>query len=312
MQNLNHDSMINTVEETLQQKLSNLLLPRNSYINRVYELEKYDSPERFIVKFYRPGRWTKELILEEHSFLQELANQEIAVIPPLTFKDKTLFMLDKIPFAIFPKKGGRALDEFDQPGWETIGRILARIHLAGEKHHDSQRIVWQPGLATTLHLETLLQSDFVLPDFKSALKDATELFIKNADPLFKHQDFILLHGDCHKGNLIHRLGEGIFIVDFDDICLGPAVQDVWMLFPDEIAKCENELQWFLKGYQTFRPFDLTALELIPALRGMRIIHFAAWLAVQSHDPDFTTHFPETGTAKYWNELIKDLYEIACS
>jgi Ser/Thr protein kinase RdoA (MazF antagonist) len=63
-QNLTHDSVLHAVEKTLQEKLSNLLLPRNSYINRVYELEKHDSRERFIVKFYRPGRWTEEMILK--------------------------------------------------------------------------------------------------------------------------------------------------------------------------------------------------------------------------------------------------------
>ncbi|OGC22396.1 hypothetical protein A2291_02785 [candidate division WOR-1 bacterium RIFOXYB2_FULL_42_35] len=308
-QQLNHNSILKTIEETLQVKLSNLLLQRNSYINRVYELEEYDSEKRLIVKFYRPERWSNEMIEEEHEFLKELAAQEISVIPPLTFNNKTLFTLENIPFAIFPKKGGRALDEFDQEGWETIGRILARIHLVGAEHKASQRITWRPGIATNHHLETLLKSNFIPTSFQKTFKDTADSFIKKADPLFNNQELILIHGDCHKGNLIHRPNEGIVIVDFDDICVGPPVQDIWMLFPDEISNCEKELEWFLKGYKIFRPFDLKALKLIPALRGMRIIHFASWLAVQSHDPDFESNFPETGTSRYWNELIKDLQGI---
>jgi Ser/Thr protein kinase RdoA (MazF antagonist) len=309
-QPLNHDAILNAVEKVTGEKLSNLLLQRNSYINRVYELEEHDSRERFIVKFYRPDRWTKEMIYEEHKFLYELKDKEIPVIRPLQFEDRTLFDALEINFAIFPKMGGRALSEFDKDGWEEIGRLLARIHLVGELHKQSKRITWKPSIATKHHLEVLFETDYILPEFKKAMETVADLFIKKAEPLFKEQEFILLHGDCHRGNLIHRPGEGIFIVDFDDICTGPAVQDVWMLLPDTPEKCENELEWFLKGYETFRPFNKDAFKLIPALRGMRVIHFASWLAIQSKEPDFHKHFPKAGTKRYWNELIKDLQGIA--
>lgn len=308
-QQLNHDSILYTVENTLGKKLSSLLLTRNSYINRVYELEEHGSRERFIVKFYRPGRWTEKMILEEHAFLQELAEKEVSVIPPLKIKDKTLFSVGKIIFSLFPKKGGRALDEFDKNSWEEIGRLLARIHTIGGLHKKSRRITWQPSVATKHHLEVLLKTDYLLPDFKKSFKQTVDLFVKKAEPKFEAQEFILLHGDCHKGNLIHRPNEGIFIVDFDDLCFGPPVQDLWMLLPDAPENCENELSWFFKGYEVFCSFDLKTLELIPFLRGMRIIHFASWLAVQSKESDFQTHFSEAGTPRYWNELIKELQEI---
>ncbi|MBU0687550.1 MAG: serine/threonine protein kinase [Candidatus Margulisbacteria bacterium] len=311
-QPLNHDTILHSVEKTLGKKLSNLLRHRNSYINRVYELEIHDSRERIIVKFYRPGRWTKEMILEEHQFLKELAAKEVLVIPPLEIKGQTLFEFESIPFALFPKKGGRALDEFGKDSWEELGRLLARIHMVGAIHQSSHRITWRPAVATQHHLEVLLKNDYLLPDFKKSFQHITEMFIKKADPFFSHHEFIQLHGDCHKGNLIHRPGEGIYIIDFDDMCLGPPVQDLWMLLPDIPENCENELSWFFKGYEVFRPFDRRTLKLIPLLRGMRIIHFAAWLAIQSKEAGFAKHFPEVGTARYWNELIKDLQEITYS
>jgi len=306
---LNHHSILDTVEKTLEKKLSNLLLQRNSYINRVYELEEYDSRERLIVKFYRPNRWTKEMILEEHQFLDELANKEIPVIPPLPFNNKTLFELNSIYYTIFPKKGGQALDEFNQESWEEIGRLLARIHLVGAAHKSSQRIRWEPAAATQHHLEALNKTDYLLPDFRESFNQTAELFIKKAGPKFADQEFILLHGDCHKGNLIHRPNEGIYIVDFDDICFGPPIQDLFLLLPDIPENCKNELTWLLKGYETFRLFNHSSLALFPLLRAMRMIHFIAWLASQSHDPDFKTHFPEAGTARYWNVLIKELQEV---
>jgi Ser/Thr protein kinase RdoA (MazF antagonist) len=306
---LNHDTIFAAVEKACGVKLSNVLQQRNSYINRVYEVEEEKSRERLIVKFYRPGRWTMAQINEEHQFLQELAAKESPVIPPLKYDDQTLFQFNSIPYALFPKKGGRALDEFGQTGWETIGRILARIHLISQEHESSTRITWRPAIATRHHLTVLQQSAYVLPDFLPALTRATENFIKKADPLFNQDDFILLHGDLHKGNLIHRPGEGVFVVDFDDLCFGPAVQDVWMLLPGGVEQSANELAWLRKGYETFRPFNSQALTLIPALRGMRLIHFAAWQAIQCQEPDFDRHFPDAGKARYWNELVNELDDL---
>ncbi|NQU17269.1 MAG: serine/threonine protein kinase [Candidatus Saganbacteria bacterium] len=308
-QQLNHDSILNAVEKTLGEKMSNLLLKRNSYINRVYELEKYDSRERVIVKFYRPERWTKDQIKEEHDFLFELAKEEIKVIPPLLINNQSLFDLSPINYTLFPKKGGRALDEFNQESWEELGRLLARIHLIGAKHKESSRITWRPSIATKHHLEVLYKTDYLDQKFEPSFKKVAELFMGKAEPMFSDQEFILLHGDCHKGNLIHRPNEGIYIVDFDDISFGPPVQDLWLLLPGTPENCENELEWFLKGYEVFRKFDRKSLELIPILRGMRIIHYVSWLAIQSKDPDFITHFPHAGTSRYWNELIKDLQSI---
>ncbi|MFC1517147.1 serine/threonine protein kinase [Candidatus Margulisiibacteriota bacterium] len=309
---LDHDTILDTIESTIGEKLTSLLLQRNSYINRVYELEKADTKARLIVKFYRPGRWTKEMILEEHQFLDKLAEKELPVIPPLKYSNNSLFFLKNIPFAIFPKKGGRAFDEFDKDSWQEIGRLLARLHIVGETIKDHKRIIWRPDIATRQHLDLLLNKGHVPVEFKDSLKKIVDLFINKATPLFEKEKMFLIHGDCHKGNLIHRPGEGVFIVDFDDISVGPAVQDLWMLLPGSPEESELELGWFLEGYRTFGEFDQGSLSLVPALKIMRIIHYAGWCAMQSNDPDFKHHFPEWGTTKYWNGLIRDVQEIVYS
>lgn len=308
-QALDHESIFRSVEETLGTKLSSLIIQRNSYINRVCEIERADNGERLIAKFYRPGRWTKDMILEEHGFLDELHAKEIPVIKPMMISGKTLFSLGKINYALFPKKGGRAVDEFDQESWENIGRHLARIHSVGAKHKRSKRILWRPGTATKDHIQTLKKTGFIPADFRKVFDDIADAFVKKFDALFDGQESILIHGDCHKGNLIFRPNEGIWIIDFDDICMGPPVQDLWMLLPGNTADSQNELAWFLKGYETFRPFDLGSLKLIPPLRGMRMIHFVSWLSVQSKDPHFHNHFPDTGSPRYWSELIRELQQI---
>ncbi|MCY4214874.1 MAG: phosphotransferase, partial [Gammaproteobacteria bacterium] len=44
----------------------------NSYENRVFQVG-IDEGDPVVAKFYRPGRWSSEAILEEHAFTLELA-----------------------------------------------------------------------------------------------------------------------------------------------------------------------------------------------------------------------------------------------
>jgi Ser/Thr protein kinase RdoA (MazF antagonist) len=251
---------------------------------------------------------------EEHRFVWDLAAEDIPVIPPLKINNETLFLFADIPFALYPKKGGRALDEFDKTGWQTIGRLLARIHRCGSLrpgaagYGKSSRQLWTPETATRKHA-AVLSAGHIPQEYQKSFSTTVDYFIRTAEPLFEKQILFAIHGDCHRGNLLHRPGEGIFIVDFDDMCVGPAVQDLWMLLPGTTEECEQELEWFLEGYETFRDFPRASLSLIPALRAMRLIHFAAWCALQSNDLDFAEHFPEWGTLRYWNQLIKNLQQI---
>ena len=57
-------------------------LPMRAFENRVYEIE-LDDERRIVVKFYRPGRWSRETILDEHRFLLDLAAAELPAVAPL-------------------------------------------------------------------------------------------------------------------------------------------------------------------------------------------------------------------------------------
>tara|TARA_B100000586_G_C20077105_1_gene413570 strand:+ start:300 stop:1241 length:942 start_codon:yes stop_codon:yes gene_type:complete len=308
-------TVITAVESVIKENLTNFCMPRNSYINRVYEVET-QSKERFIVKFYRPNRWSDAMILGEHSFLQKCRALELPVIPPLTYDNKTLFTRQpttehSISFAIFPKKGGRVIDELNEDLWKETGRLLGRIHCVGETIKESDRTCWRPSIATQRHLRTLEESTLIPQDYVAGFGNAVRQFIQQSDPLFNAQDTILIHGDCHFGNIIYRPDESLYLVDFDDSVMGPPVQDLWMLLPDSIENCQKEVLWFIDGYSTFRDFTERSLRLIPALRVMRQIHFSAWCAIQSLDVHFKHHFPEWGSIKYWNTLLKDIMAFKC-
>ena len=81
------------------------LTPLNSYENRVYEIG-IEEKEPIIAKYYRPGRWSKEAIIEEHQFLKALQEAELPVVAPFVMDQ-----IDDIHYAFFPKFRGREQPE---------------------------------------------------------------------------------------------------------------------------------------------------------------------------------------------------------
>ena len=216
----------------------------------------------------------------------------------------------KVFDAVFPKKGGRVVDELTQEMWEETGRLLARLHAISAQFSEVNRVTWRPKVASRFHLDTLIKKN-VLPDtYKGRFVDLAEGFIERSDILFDDAHKQLIHGDCHFGNLIFRPDESLYLVDFDDCCFGPVIQDVWMLLPGTIEESRLEWSWFLSGYETFRPFPLEQINLVPALSLMRQLHFASWCAMQSEDPHFRHHFPNWGNTSYWHEISTDLVNYA--
>ncbi|MBT5953833.1 serine/threonine protein kinase [bacterium] len=287
-------------------KMANICIPRNSYINRVFEME-LPSSERVIAKFYRPNRWTRDMIQGEHVFLKACSDLGIPVIPPNFYKGETLFMLGNTYFTIFPKKGGRVVDELNEDLWKETGRLLGRVHNVAQTV-SLDRMKWTPSNATSVHLKTILSSAALPEDYSLVFEKTVMDFIDKINNTFEMEPVQLIHGDCHFGNIIYRPGESLYLVDFDDCVIGHPVQDLWMLLPDKIKNCKLELKWFLEGYETFKPFSRSSLKLIPYLQIMRQIHFSAWCALQFKEDHFKHHFPEWGQVKYWNQLIKDIQE----
>ncbi|MDD2944129.1 MAG: serine/threonine protein kinase, partial [bacterium] len=112
----------------------------------------------------------------------------------------------------------------------------------------------------------------------------------------------------HFGNII--LGQsGFSLVDFDDMVVGPCVQDLWLLFPGRDEESKERFSLCLEAYEQMKEFDRRSLRLIEPLRGLRIIHFSAWIAKRYQDPSFQRAFPDYGTERYWSEELQALWEV---
>ena len=306
LQTLTPDLILTLVEKALGVRCTNLCRPLASYINRVYELERVDR-SGLIVKFYRPGRWSETALQDEHDFLLELAAQEIPVIPPLQQQDgATLGNYQGMRFAVFPKCGGRSYDEYNDDQWLELGRLLGRTHAVGAMHPPRDRITLAPDSSTRDQVEYILRGNFIPQDLRRAYEELSAALITEISPLFAGVEMIRIHGDCHFANLIYRPGESFFLIDFDDMAVGPPVQDFWMLLPDYADQALVEIDLFLEGYETFRAFDRGTVRLIEPLRAMRFIHYTAWCAHQVAEDGSSPVIPDFGTPHYWQREIKDL------
>ena len=125
---------------------------------------------------------------------------------------------------------------------------------------------------------------------------------------FRDGERIRLHGDCHKGNVLERPGEGLMLIDFDDMLTGPPVQDLWLLLPGPVEECTRELELLLRGYESLREFDRRSLDQIELLRAMRMIYFLDWNARQRNDRNFRERNPDWGSDSFWRREIASLAE----
>jgi Ser/Thr protein kinase RdoA (MazF antagonist) len=285
------------------------LLALNSYENRVYQMG-VDDAAPVVVKFYRPGRWSDAAILEEHAYTTELAKREIPVVAPLNLSGTTLHTHAGFRFAVFPKQGGRA-PEFDRPGTlEWMGRFLGRIHAAGAQAAFAHRPTLDLGSFGYQSRDFLRDGDWLPPDLAPAWNSVIDHALEQVAHCYARAGevrAIRLHGDCHPGNVLWT-EDGPHFVDFDDSRMGPAVQDLWMLLSGERDEQQAQMNEILKGYEDFAEFDPRELHLVEALRTLRLIHYAAWLARRWDDPAFPAAFPWFNTPLYWQARILELRE----
>jgi Ser/Thr protein kinase RdoA (MazF antagonist) len=284
------------------------LFALNSYENRVYQLGS--ATGTLVLKFYRPARWSDEQILEEHRFAADLAAAELPVAAPVAISGQTLLRDREFRFAAFPYLRG-AVPELDAPeARELLGRAIARLHQVGGRRPFERRP--QIGIER-LGAEArarVLQADLLPWGLREQYENVSGMLLERIEEAYREVGPVgrlRLHGDCHLGNLLWNEHGPIF-VDLDDCAMGPRIQDLWMLLSGPPA--DQQAQWahLLTGYQQFAQLDLRELRLIEPLRGLRMLHHAAWVCHRWLDPAFPRAFPWFGEARYWERYLGDLHE----
>jgi Ser/Thr protein kinase RdoA (MazF antagonist) len=285
----------------------------NSYENRVYQAWLEDGTS-LIAKFYRPGRWPDAAILEEHRFSLELAEREIPVVAPLVLGGGTLHTHGGYRFALYPRRPGRSpeLEDIDTLRW--LGRFIGRIHAVGALRSFVHRPAIDIESFGSEPSRFVLENDFVPADLRDTYRSVVEDVIGRVRRAYQRAGrvpAIRLHGDCHAGNILWT-GEGPHFVDLDDARMGPPVQDIWMWLSGERDAMQAQLAAVIAGYREFNDFATGQLALIEALRTLRMIHYAGWLARRWDDPAFPAAFTFFNTQRYWQDHILALREQAAA
>jgi Ser/Thr protein kinase RdoA (MazF antagonist) len=312
------DIVLDAVQSAYEIRPDGRLSPYSSYVNRVYGLSGDDGTD-YVAKFYRPGRWSEEAIREELFFLDDCRKAEIPVIAPLRNTDGdslSAFDLEggedgqrpwRYFFALYPKKGGRNFDAEGDADWLRLGRLAGRLHSVGALRDAPSRVKIRPelALANLEKIEDLIHPE-IKPEFVQLCKDA----IRAGSDIMSSAKVQRIHGDLHRGNILERPGEGLLLLDFDDMAIGPPVQDLWLLLPGRVDECGRELGLLMEGYAEFGELPAESPGLVESLRLYRMLHFLAWRALQRQDLWFKKDFPDWGGRAFWIQELEDFREQA--
>ncbi|WP_136524043.1 serine/threonine protein kinase [Geomonas ferrireducens] len=281
----------------------------NSYENRVYQVG-IEEEKPLIAKFYRPGRWSDDQIIEEHRFTLELAGHELSVVAPwLNQAGASLFHYKGFRFALYPRQGGHAPEFDNDANLLILGRMLGRIHSIGAVRPFEHR----PALTSGdfgYDSSAFIAERFIPDEYRESYQAVTRQLLQGIDDAFASVPqlaCVRAHGDCHAGNILWR-DDAPHFVDFDDARMAPAVQDLWMMLSGDRPRQLAQLAQLVKGYREFYDFNPAELRLIEPLRALRMMHYSAWLARRWDDPAFPVAFPWFNTVRYWGEHLLQLRE----
>lgn len=282
------------------------LLALNSYENRVYQFVAEDN-KRYVVKFYRPERWSSLQIQEEHDFSYELVDGEVPVVAPIKRDNTSLFEYQGYRFALFPSVGGRTFEADNYDHLEVLGRFIGRLHNVAK----TKQFAVRPTISCQEFLHdakrSLIDSNLISPSLETPFMTVLQQVITLTEEKYSPINEIRLHGDCHIGNILWT-GNELTFVDLDDARQGPAVQDLWMMLSGDESEQRMQMDTLLCAYDEFSSLDLQELRLIEPLRALRMINYMGWLAKRWNDLAFQRNFSWFASDKYWEQQILSLKE----
>ncbi|MBB3189336.1 serine/threonine protein kinase [Halomonas cerina] len=279
----------------------------NSYENRVF-LVHDEERRRWVVKFYRPARWTDAQIQEEHDFLAELAAAGVAVAAPWRdAREVSLHRAEGFRFAVFPQLPGQAPELENPVHLFALGELIGAVHAVGAQRAFAQRRALDLDVMVREATEQVLASGWLDRRQREVYARLTAALHRQLEPhAWTSRQAIRVQGDCHIGNILGR-DEHFALVDFDDAVMAPAVQDVWMLLTaQEAGERQMQLSEVIEGYEQHRDFDRKELVLVEPLRTLRLLRHSAWLVARWEDPAFPVAFPWLADAGYWDGHLREL------
>ena len=201
---------------------------------------------------------------------------------PIERDGASLFEHQRLRFAAFPYLAGRAPELDDNATLTLLGRTLARMHAIGSRARFAApagadpRASRRPRARRTVHATADLYPRRSRNNMRASASRSSDES-DSASITSGRCRGLRIHGDCHAGNILWRENGPLF-VDLDDCMSGPRIQDLWMFLSGDAASQQSSWAAIMEGYELFGEFDFAELTLVEALRSLRILHHAAWIA----------------------------------
>ncbi len=301
--NLQPDLVLDAVE-AFGFEVNGRCYPLNSYENRVFQVG-LEKGGQLIAKFYRPERWSLEQVLEEHAFNQFLIDHNISVGQSLNGSaQSSVLEMGGYYCSVQERVLGAVPELEDLDSLFQLGQLIGEMHKASQSWSFKRRNSYDVRAMGRENLNFL--SQWIPKKHHVKYREVTGQLLKNIDdrlPADFESHFIAIHGDCHLSNVVMS-ENGPVLIDFDDVMMGPAIQDIWMFLAGDNNR--KQLSELIDGYEESTEFPHYQLSWIPALRALRVINYNAWLAKRWSDPAFPKAFPWFNTEDFWAGHIKEL------
>jgi Ser/Thr protein kinase RdoA (MazF antagonist) len=259
-----------------------------SFVNEVYEV-RTPRRRRFVLKLYRHDGWTVDEVSWEAELVDHLVANSIPVAPVVSMtSDQAVGQLAAPegvrPFLLSEYVEGRKPEKpFDDDLYRSYGRLIARIHEAGDTFRTDQ--YRRPfGLVARLDepLARVLAALTHQPENQRLVEDLGVAARQRLTELADQMDWGVSHGDVTMDN-VHRTDTGLVIHDFDLAHVGWRVADLTNCLATPFADA------FLTGYTEIRAVGTADTEALPWLRvveSIRNLAFhltdkAAWRGTES-------------------------------
>ncbi|MCZ2720682.1 serine/threonine protein kinase [Marinomonas sp. 15G1-11] len=307
-ENLTPDFILDAVESTGVWSDARIY-PLNSYENRVYQVGIEES-QPLIAKFYRPDRWNKQQLLEEHSILRALVASGVSVVAPIEFNDKTLFEHKGFHFCLYNKVPGQSPDADNMDHLFRTGELIGEMHKVMKGLSLQHRKYLMPLEIIETSSQKVLTSHLMPTSLKVRYKTLVDDITRKSEKVIHNywpENTQIIHGDCHRSNLLLS-NDQLYLLDFDDCTTGPQIQDIWLHLSGDITQQKQQLSELIEGYESDQELDTRQLPLIDPLKAMRLIQYSAWLLDRWADPAFPKAFPWFATEDYWLNHLGQLKE----
>lgn len=259
----------------------------------------------YLLRIHRWGYHSKEAILEELSWLEDISKTTNIIVPkPLRSKDNNLIetilkesVTNERHVCVFHWIGGNSLWMALRPKhMHLIGQKMASLQIQSKKRKVYYRKYWDaeglvgknPKMGSILTLPSISHSTqkFVNDQRRETFKTLSRYEKKHP------QNLGLIHADMHFGNLLFDKND-VGIIDFDDSGYGCIIYDIIvpLIMIESVLRQRKESDEYeryeaalLEGYSSLRPLSQEDIDMIIQYKKARRLSMLGWITSRMDNP----------------------------